>query len=659
MKSSPRQPKWSHFAEASLAQVHPEGWLRRYLEIQRDGLTGHLEHAGFPFDTGGWLARQVAHRDGEAWWPYEQTAYWIDGMARCAYLLRDRRLIAKAERPMDHVLRRPDTDGYLGPAFLKPGDRKLVRWPHAVFFRALMARHSATSDAEILQAIVDHYLSGTSPHNDRRDVCNIEAMLWAYERTGDRRLLRMAERAFREFDAKANPWYPTLKELRSPKAPHHHGVTYNEIAKLGAILYQHTGNRALLRAARNGYRKLDQHAMLASGVHSSAEHVAGRGALDSHETCDIADFTWSCGYLLMASGDAGYADKIEKACFNAAPGAVRPDFKALQYFSCPNQVVAHARSNHNRYHHGSQWMSYRPNPGTECCPGAVNRIMPNYVARLWMLDRRGQPVAALYGASRFEFAVGGQPVTIIEETAYPFGERIDFRVQSAQPIRFALSLRVPGWCRRATLSLNGAPLKRRLKPGTFVTLRRQFQPGDRLSLALPMELTLRHWPDGGVSIERGPLTFALRIAENWQRDRQEKKSSDDFPAWNLYTGSPWNYALDLDSLDPFREIEVVQRPVSAEPWRQENAPIELRVPARRVRGWGLVRKKRERLQTGIANGKPVFEMVAGNYQYTPPLPAPDSLAGRLGRRELVTLVPCGCTRLRLTVFPNARTNQQQ
>jgi hypothetical protein len=207
--------RWSRFAETSLAAVQPAGWLRRYLERQRDGLTGHLEHAGFPFDTGGWLATHVAHRDGEAWWPYEQTAYWIDGMARCAYLLPDPWLIAKAERLMDHVLRQPDADGYLGPDFLKPGDRKLVRWPHAVLlFRALMARHSATGDAGLVQAVARHYLSGSSPHNDRRDVCNIEIMLWAYEQTGDRRLLRLAQKAFREFDAKANPWYPTLKELR-------------------------------------------------------------------------------------------------------------------------------------------------------------------------------------------------------------------------------------------------------------------------------------------------------------------------------------------------------------------------------------------------------------------------------------------------------------
>jgi DUF1680 family protein len=640
------------FREAALAGVHPEGWLRRYLEVQRDGLTGHLEHAGFPFDTGGWLATHVQHRDGESWWPYEQTAYWIDGMARCGYLLRDRGLIAKAERPMDHVLRRPDKDGYLGPESLKPADRKLVRWPHAVFFRAFMARHSATGDPALVKAIARHYLSGTSPHNDRRDVCNVEPMLWAYEHNGDRRLLKMAEKAFGEFDAKGNRWYPTLRELRSRKAPTHHGVTYNEVAKLGAILYLHTGRRDLLQAAINGYRKLDQHAMLASGVHSSAEHIGGCAALDSHETCDIADYTWSCGYLLMATGAAEYADKIEKACFNAAPGAVRADFKGLQYFSCPNQVVADVRSNHNAFHRGSQWMSYRPNPGTECCPGAVNRIMPNYAARMWMhAHEGGGPVAALYGPSRFDFTVGGQAVHIVEETTYPFGERIDFMVRCAAPARFGLTLRIPGWCRAARVQINGVPWKRALKAGSFVTLHREFQPNDRVSLFLPMSLRLRTWPEGGVSIERGPLVYALKIDEDWQRDPHEKKCSREFPAWNLYPASPWNYALDLGPADPFRDVEILHHPMSPEPWSHATAPVELRVPARRVRGWNMIRKRRERVFTGMVDGKAVYGPMAGRFLFTPPLPDPDKLAGRLGKREWVRLVPYGCTRLRVTVFP--------
>ncbi len=641
------------FRPAPLAGIQPEGWLRRYLEIQRDGLTGHLEHSGFPFDTGGWLAPKVKHRDGDTWWPYEQTAYWIDGMTSCGHLLRDPFLIRKSSRPIDHVIDHPDHDGYLGPAFLKGPDKLLLRWPHAVLFRAVMARHAATGDARIVPALSRHYLSGTSPHSNRRDICNIEAILWTYRQTGDRRLLDHALAAYEHFNKTPNSWYPSLADLKSAKRPTHHGVTYNEIAKLAAIVYIHTGRRDILAAAVNGYRKLDRFAMLVDGVHSSAEHIAGKDALASHETCDIADFTWGIGYLLLATGKAEYADKIERACFNAAPGAVRPDFKALQYFSCPNQVITDARSNHNEFSRGLRWMSYRPNPGTECCPGAVNRIMPNYVARMWTLDRAGDPVATFYGPSRFAFDAKGTAVTIVEDTAYPFADRLDFLIQADKPARFGLTLRIPGWCRAAQVLVNGVAAKTRLKAGTFTTVRRTFAPNDRITLILPMPLRLSHWPDGGVAVERGPLVFALRIAEDWRKDPKDPKSSREFPAWNLYPASPWNYALDLDAKDPLADIEVIHRPLTPEPWSQANAPIELRVPARRVRGWKLIRRHREKLATGEVDGTKTYAMVPGDYRYTPPLPDPATLRGRLGKREFVTLIPYGCTRLRVTVFPRA------
>jgi hypothetical protein len=643
------------FHETPLVAVHPEGWLRRYLEVQRDGLTGHMEHAGFPFDTPGWSAMHVQNKGGDVWWPFEQTGYWVDGLTRCGYLLRDPALIRRARQPLEFVLRHADKDGYLGPRFMK-GPKGWLRWPHAVFFRALMAHYSATGDDRILPALTRHYLSNTAPHSDGRDVCNVEILCWLYGQTGNRRVLRHAVRAFEEFN-RLNPKSDcAVVNQLSSRRPTEHGVTYNEMGKLGALLYMATGNRRWLRASRNAYRKIDRFAMLMDGVHSSTEGLKGKDPLDSHETCDIADYTWSCGYLLQATGRAEFADKIERACFNAAPGAVRADFKGLQYFSCPNQVVATATSNHNEFFRGHKWMSYRPNPGTECCPGEVNRILPNYSARQWLRDARGGVVAALYGPSRITLPLGrkGAPVTIVQETQYPFGERIDFEIRAEAPAKFPLVLRIPGWCRGASLELNGQPWKRMLRPGTFVRLERKFAPNDRVTLHLPMKLKLSRWPRGGVGLERGPLVFALRIEEDWRVDPNEAKATKEFPAWNLYPASAWNYALDVDARHLEQQVEVVLRQPTTEPWTLESAPIELRVPARRVRGWKLQRRSQVRSHC-LYQDKLQMRTLRGKFVLTPQLPDPAELPARLSRKtERVTLVPYGCTRLRIAVFPSAK-----
>lgn len=648
---APRQ----RLCEVAISRVAPEGWLRRYLELQREGLTGHLEQAGYPFDTGGWSNPRIKALRGEPWFPYEQTAYWHDGMIRCAYLLQDPDLLARALKPIRFVLAHPDRDGYLGPPPLK-GPGNLIRWSHAVFFRAVMAHHGATGDRSILRTLSRHYLSRTCPHTNDRDVCNVEIMCWLYGQTGDRRLLREAGRAYRGWTRRYPKHDCTAANLLSGRRATEHGVTFNEFSKLGAVLAMHNNDRRLLRASINAYRKVDRDQMLIDGVPSSSEALKGRDPLDSHETCDIADFTWSMGYLLMATGEAACADKIERACFNAAPGAVRADFKALQYFSCPNQVVADHASNHNQYHAFYRaYMAFAPNAGTECCPGAVNRIMPNYAARMWMRDGRGGLVAALYGPSRIALRIGagrGTEVTVVQETDYPFGERVDFQFRCARSTRFPFSVRIPAWCRRAAVLVNGVPWHgARPEAGTFVTLDRTFAPNDRVTVLLPMNLRLSRWPRGGVGIERGPLAYALRIEEDWRVHDTQDRCSPEFPAWDLYAASPWNYALAVSPRKLAEQIELLRRPMSPEPWSIHAAPLELRVPARRVRGWALVRRRFAPVR-GLKNGRPVTHRAQAPSWITPPLPDPRTLQARLGRSvETVTLVPYGCTKLRISVFP--------
>lgn len=245
---------------------------------------------------------------------------------------------------------------------------------------------------------------------------------------------------------------------------------------------------------------------------------------------------------------------------------------------------------------------------------------------------------------------------MVEETQYPFGETIDFSVRATRPVRFALQLRIPGWCREATVSINGKPFRGALKSGSFARVERVFENNDRIRLRLPMELKVSRWPDSRISIERGPLVYALKIDEQWQVDRKEKSPSD-FPVWNLYAGSAWNYALCLDGADLAAAIKVVHRPVVTHPWSNALAPVELHVPARKVAGWSLIRTKRVWRKDNVTfpPGLKTF-LHKGNFCLTPPLPDPETLPERLSKREeTVVLVPYGCTQLRITVFPCAKS----
>jgi hypothetical protein len=157
-----------------------------------------------------------------------------------------------------------------------------------------------------------------------------------------------------------------------------------------------------------------------------------------------------------------------------------------------------------------------------------------------------------------------------------------------------------------------------------------------------------------VGLERGPLVFALRIEEDWRIDPDEAKATKEFPAWNLWPASDWNYALDVDARHLEQQVEVVLRQPTTEPWTLESAPIELRVPARRVRGWKLQRRSQVRSHC-LYQDKLQMRTLRGKFVLTPQLPDPAELPARLSRKtERVTLVPYGCTRLRIAVFPSAK-----
>ncbi len=90
-------------------------------------------------------------------------------------------------------------------------------------------------------------------------------------------------------------------------------------------------------------------------------------------------------------------------------------------------------------------------------------------------------------------------------------------VNPAEEVAFPLMLRIPGWCRAASIRINGetGPAA---KAGTFVTLQKTWKAGDKVELNLPMEIGVSRWTDNSAGVERGPLTYALAVEEDWHEN---------------------------------------------------------------------------------------------------------------------------------------------
>jgi hypothetical protein len=586
------------------------------LRRQANGLASHHAVSGYPYNTCLWAGKipSDANPQSKQWWPYEQSGYLVDGLERLGLMTANQPIQDEAAANVRYILDHPQPDGSLGPDDIGP-----TNWPHAVVFRALMASYAAHPDPAIVKALHRHFLTRPTGFGVGRDVCNVEPMLWTYAHTGDERLLALAQRTYDNFN-KTKP-HSGLAALLGDSIIIEHGVTFNETAKIPALLYLYTGDKAMLNITTNGYRKIDRDHMLADGLHSAEERLDGSNPWSYHETCDISDYTWSVGYLLMAGGDCTWADHIEKTIFNAGFGAITKDFKSHQYFSSPNQVVV-THGICKKYN--SDRLAYRPGHDVECCSGNVERFLPNFALRQWLLTPDGGIVAALYGPSSFSTTISGTKVSIEENTDYPFSETIEFVVHVSQPVSFPLVLRVPGWTADPQLMINGKSFDGLTAPGSFTTVRRTYADGDTLTLHLPMPLKIHQWDHQTASIERGPLVYSLKIDEA-ATPVFGAKTSADFPAWDKRPASKWNYGLALAGADGTKNLQANVKSISGCPWDTGNSPVTISTPVREIANWDLA----------PGGGNPSFPV---NPKFS-------------DQTQTAEFVPDGTTCLRLTVLP--------
>jgi hypothetical protein len=369
---------------------------------------------------------------------------------------------------------------------------------------------------------------------------------------------------------------------------------------------------------------LDRYHPLPNGMFSATEHYAGPDPSQGVELCAVVEALYSLQQVLAVVPDPLLADRMERIALNALPATFTADMWGHQYNQQPNQVLCTLEKRH--------WVSNGPEsnlfgmePNFGCCTANMHQGWPKLVQSLWMATRDGGLAAVLYAPSEVRTIAGGVPVTILEETDYPFRDAITFTITPDRPVEFPLTLRIPAWVSGAKISLNGGAA--RTAPAGDATFERvTWKAGDRIVLQLPMRTRLSTWYRDSVAVERGPLLYSLRIDEQWTEVAGGMKKPAIAPAkdWEVRPGSPWNYGL-LVTPETVSSLAVREKPVGEYPFSPLGAPVEISVPARRVPGWTLV--------DGSAG------------------PLPQSPVVSKEKTETVTLVPYGSAKLRVTAFP--------
>jgi hypothetical protein len=409
-----------------------------------------------------------------------------------------------------------------------------------------------------------------------------------------------------------------------------HNVNIAQCFRAPAVYYQQAKDPYFLQATERNYTMIwGLYGQVPGGMFGGDENCRRGyyGPRQGIETCASVEFMLSCEMLLKITGNLTWADRCEDVTFNTFPPAMTADLKALHYIVSPNVCQLDSGNKSPGIQNKGDMLSYDPHR-YRCCQHNVAHGWPYLAEHLWMATPDNGLAAVLYAASAVTAKVGdGQSVTIRTATRYPFEDTLRFTVSAARPAAFPLYLRIPGWCEKPALQMNGKKTAVSAEPRTFLVLDRTWKDGDTVELTLPMEVKLRYWLRNGntVSVDRGPLTYALKIGEKYVRHG----GTDAWPAFEVYPTTAWNYGLVIEAGRPLTEqFEVKNRswPEDNQPFGAQAAPLEIRARARKIPNWqpdalGLI---------GAVQPSPV--------RSEQPV-------------ETVALIPMGAARLRISAFP--------
>jgi uncharacterized protein len=227
-----------------------------------------------------------------------------------------------------------------------------------------------------------------------------------------------------------------------------------------------------------------------------------------NETCAaIGNVLWNWR-MLQVTGDAKYADVIEQAMYNAIPAGVGLDGTSFFYTNTLRQLdpmPVELRWSRQR----QPWIS------CFCCPPNVARTIAESASYAYAKSDRGIYVT-LYGTGTCRTTLkDGTPLSITQETDYPWDGSIHLTVALAEPKEFTIVLRIPGWSRDTAVRVNGRHIPEAVTPGTFREIRRTWTDGDTVELDLPMPPRLVEANPlveetrNQVAVVRGPIVYCL------------------------------------------------------------------------------------------------------------------------------------------------------
>jgi len=457
---------------------------------------------------------------------------WLEAVGFALAYSPDEGLRDTARGVIKEVSTAQDADGYLDTYFAF--ERRSERWRnlrdlHELYcaghlIQAAIAFHRATGDRELLDAatsFADNIASifGPSKQSGTPGHPEIEmALVELYRLTGEEAYLILArffldQRGYGVIGGRA--YHVDHEPFRELGEVAGHAVRSLYLNCGAADIYLETGERALWEALERLWLNMTERRMYVTGGVGARHDGEAFGAdyeLPSRhayaETCAaIASVMWNWR-MLLASGEAKYADMMELALYNGVLPGISLDGERYFYVNPLADRGGHRRQ---------AWFP------CACCPPNVARTLASLPRYFYSASKDGLWVH-LYARSKSQIKLEETAVRVTQETDYPWEGEVALIPEPEVEEAFAFHLRIPGWCREPELLVNGKPTEVAVEPGSYARLERVWEKGDevRIDLPMPVERILSNplvlENAGRVALKRGPIVYCLEQVDNPDAD---------------------------------------------------------------------------------------------------------------------------------------------
>jgi DUF1680 family protein len=480
-KVKPLDPQWEPLP---LNSVKPGGWLRKEMERNLSGFTGHLDslvpdlilqddiygknrlsrhvrskNVGAIGEEGEWQVQYL-------WWNSETQSNWLDGYMRTAVLLNDVKHLQKVEAIINRLLATQDADGYLGiydkELRYRFDNENGELWAKASLYRVLLGWYAYRKDKRILAAVEkavgnvmqaypvnqSHPFYSKNPNAGglTHGLVFTDVLEQLYQLTGKRSYMDYALFLYKDFSTQVLNEDAQWAKLVDPAQPlKGHGVhTYEHFRSVIAAYYA-SGN-PMMKTAMDRFEEKILKVTTPSGGPVSDEFILGRSADASlgYEFCSLHELMAGWISLLEKTGRGLYADRAERILFNGVLGSTHPDESAICYLKQDNAFFLTGGNNGDSTDKHQTRYRYSPihREAAVCCVPNAGRVFPYFVQQMWMKEGDGL-VASLLGPCAVGTTINNRSVSVNVSTDYPFDNRMRFTVEVDGPASFPLKVRKP------------------------------------------------------------------------------------------------------------------------------------------------------------------------------------------------------------------------